>query len=201
VGARADGARAHGVDVDLIRRQLAGERAREAHDAHLRRGVVHEADVAVEGGLGRHVHDAAALAGSHLLHREPAGPHRRQQRHLDDEAPRLLLGHVELGGPLPGALADIVEQDVDAPESAPDRGERLSNGHGVGPVRGEGQRLPAEPLDGVTHRVQRLALAVHDGEVGALARQAQRARATDPVRRAGDDRDPAREPAFHDWGH
>ena len=49
--------------------------------------------------------------------------------------------------------------------------------------------------------VQRLALAVHDGEVGALAGEAQRAGATDPVRRAGDDRDPAREPAFHDWSH
>jgi hypothetical protein len=51
------------------------------------------------------------------------------------------------------------------------------------------------------HLVQRLVLAVHDGEVGALAGQAQRAGATDPVRRAGDDSDPAREPAFHDCGH
>ena len=108
---------------------------------------------------------------------------------------------MELAGPLPGALADIVEEDVDAPESAPDRGERLADGHGIGPVRGDGQRRPAELLDGALHRVQRLTLAVHDGEVGALAGEAQRAGATDPVRRAGDDRDPAREPAFHDWGH
>jgi hypothetical protein len=74
--------------------------------------------------------------------------HRRQQRHLDDEAPRLLLGQVELAGPLAGALADIVEEDVDAPESAPDRAERLADGHRIGPVRGDGQRRPAEALDG-----------------------------------------------------
>jgi hypothetical protein len=108
----------------------------------------------------------------HVLDGQPRGPHGREQRDLDDEAPRGLLGGVELAGPLPGGLADVVEQDVDPTEALPDRHEGLPHRTPVGPVRGDGQHLPARRLDLPGHRVQGVALAIDHGEVGALPGQA-----------------------------
>src|SRR5215211_8167067 len=65
LGVRGEGAWRYGVDVDVVGADLAGERAREAHDASLGGDVVEQERPPDEEGDRGHVHD---VASSPLLH-------------------------------------------------------------------------------------------------------------------------------------
>ncbi len=99
----------------------------------------------------------------------------------------VLRRQVELAGPLAGALADVVEQHVDAPEPPPGGRQRLLHGVGIGPVRRDRQRRPPAASMARAASCKGSALTIDHDEIGALARQAQRAGAADAVGGAGND--------------
>src|SRR5215203_1236438 len=71
LGVRGEGARRYGVDVDVVRADLAGERARKADDATFGGDVVEQERPPDEEGDRGHVHD---VAPSPLLHVRIDGP-------------------------------------------------------------------------------------------------------------------------------
>ena len=147
--------------------------------------VGHEA---AAGGAAHHRRDADDRAAAGLEHRRHRGP-----------------GEGVGGGDVPGELADqpagrrveeraghgaadVVHDDVDAPEllggDVGEAGDRVE----VAQVGRHDDRLPAERLDLLGHRVELLLRARREHDVGARLGQRQRRGGADAAPRAGHDR-------------
>ena len=128
-------------------------------------------------------------------HRLPRHPREEQQRALQGGGPLLFGGGV---GARERRAAGIVDQDVQAAESADGRGDEVADGLGAVEIAREGQDIGARGVADLLRRlVQVLLRAAAQGQLRSLVREHLRARPTEPLARAADDRDLARELEIH----
>ena len=157
------------------RAELAGERAGEADEAALGRGVVDLAGRAVEADDARDQDDAAPAGAQHALRRALDDAERAAEVRRDD-AVEVVLGHAQQQRVL--GDAGVRDDDLDRTERALDLGEGGIDGCGIRHIRAHRERA-----------LGTLAGARGHGDLVAGGDEALGDRAADAAVSAGDEDD------------
>src|ERR687897_1273501 len=150
LGVRGEGARRYGVDVDVVRADLAGERARKADYTSFRGNVVEQERPPDKEGDRGHVHD---VAPSLLLHMRIDGPRAQEVAFEVNGHHPVPFCFFDLRPRPPRVDSGVIDEDVHTAEPArnfighgPDRTavrDVSLHGHDAGAIRSD---LVCDPL-------------------------------------------------------
>src|SRR5213593_32033 len=190
-----DRARTHVVHEDAVASDFVREALREGHHAHARGAGEREVRDRLIDGAREDVDDATAAGLLQMGHGLPRHPREEQQRALHRGGPLLLGGGVGASQRRP---AGVVDEDVQAAESADGGGHEVTDGLGAVQIARERQDVGARGVANLLRRrVQVLLRAAAQRQRGPLFGEHLRARPAQPLARAADDRDLAPELQIH----